>query len=1000
MIARGFDQRLPSRYWQKLDETYRQDEAEAVAYLLKELTLTEAQFLAIEDKARKIITAVRQHKLKSLSLENFLKTYALNSEEGLALMSLAEALLRIPDKATQTALIRDKIGSAAWIKHLQRSGDPFMRLASLGLAASDRLLQWGLTRKLSEPVIRKVVREAMKVLGHQFVLGETIEDALTRVKSLESYRFSYDMLGEAALTDEDATRYFTAYAKAIQALNPTSASVFANPSISVKLSALHPRYEVAQRDRVLIELAPRVLSLAKLARAKHVGLTIDAEESERLILSLEIFAQVYQDPELEGWEGLGLAVQSYQKRAPYIIDWIIELAQRGDKKIPVRLVKGAYWDAEIKRTQERGLKNYAVYTRKVYTDISYLLCAQKMLQYPDLIYSQFASHNAYTVAAIAELAEEKSYELQRLHGMGDTLFGYLGTQVTSPPCRVYAPVGVYKDLLSYLIRRLLENGASTSFIHQLVDPAVPLEHLVENPITLAKSLKTVAHPHISHPKDLLLPQRQNSKGIDLSDYPELSRIAVLKSSQVKAGMQQLTVQDCALMIDTAEKAFAAWSQRSVTERNQILHRLADLLEEHTEELIQILAEEAGKTLSDGIAEVREAVDYCRYYGNLAEHMMRDPTILSGPTGELNQLSLAPRGIFVCISPWNFPLAIFLGQVVAALATGNVVLAKPAGQAPRIAVKAVELLYKAGVPSVAVQLLFTTGSHVSEWVLNDPRIAGVAFTGSIDTARQINQALAYKPGPIVPLIAETGGINAMIVDSSALFEQVVRDVIISAFQSAGQRCSALRLLFVQEDIVDGLLQMLTGAMAELRMGDPQDITMDVGPVIDAKAQAQLELYCEELATKAKLVYRCDLPNGLSGTFVAPQVWEIKDASLLDREVFGPILHVVRYKSHELSSVINQINAKGYGLTMGVHSRIDSVIKAVRESARVGNLYVNRSMIGAVVGVQPFGGEGLSGTGPKAGGPHYLTRFVVERTFTQDTTATGGNAALLMVEEPLL
>jgi len=996
MIARGFDQRLPSRYWQKLDETYRQDEAEAVAYLLKELTLTEAKFLAIEDRARQMVIAVRQRKLKSLSLENFLKTYALNSEEGLALMSLAEALLRIPDKATQTALIRDKISSAAWIKHIQRSEDTVIRLASLGLAATDRLLQWGLTRKLSEPVIRKVVREAMKILGHQFVLGETIEDALTRAKSLESYRFSYDMLGEAALTEAEATRYFTAYAKAIQALTPTSASVFANPSISVKLSALHPRYEVIQRDRVLNELVPRVLALAKLARAKQVGLTIDAEESERLILSLEVFAHVYRDPELEGWEGLGLAVQSYQKCAPHVIDWILEQAQQAGKKIPVRLVKGAYWDAEIKRTQERGLKNYAVYTRKVYTDVSYLLCAQKMLQHADFIYPQFASHNAYTVAAIAELAEEKPYELQRLHGMGDTLFDYLNTQLTSSSCRVYAPVGVYKDLLSYLIRRLLENGASTSFVHQLVDPAIPLEHLVANPLTVAQSLKTVAHPQISHPKDLLQPQRQNSQGIDLSDYRELSRMNTLENRQVKADKGQLTVDSCLHMIDTAEKAFAAWSQRSVTERNQILHRLADLLEAHKEELIQILAEEGGKTLNDGIAEVREAADYCRYYGNLAERMMLDPTTLPGPTGELNQLSLAPRGIFVCISPWNFPLAIFLGQVVAALATGNVVLAKPAGQTPRIAMKAVELVHKAGVPPAVVQLLFTKGSHVSEWVLNDPRIAGVAFTGSIDTARHINQTLANKPGPIVPLIAETGGINAMIVDSSALFEQVVRDVIISAFQSAGQRCSALRLLFVQEDIADGLLRMLTGAMAELRIGNPQDITTDVGPVIDAKAQAQLELYCEELATKAKLIYRCSLSHEFTGTFVAPQVWEVKDASLLDREAFGPILHVVRYKSHELISVINQINAKGYGLTMSVHSRIDSVIQTVRKFARVGNLYVNRSMIGAVVGVQPFGGEGLSGTGPKAGGPHYLTRFVVERTFTQDTTATGGNASLIMLE----
>ncbi|MEI8295535.1 MAG: L-glutamate gamma-semialdehyde dehydrogenase [Alphaproteobacteria bacterium] len=986
MIIGDFNQHFFSKYWKILDETYRQDEEKAVAFLLKHLTLTDEQCVHIEDKARQTIVAVRKLKLKSLSLENFLKTYALNSEEGLALMCLAEALLRIPDTATQTALIHDKVGGASWAKNIGRSDSFVVNLASSGLAVMDKLLRWPITRKVSEPMIRKSVAHAMKVLGNQFVLGETIEGALARAKTYAAagYCFSYDMLGEAALTKEDATRYFLAYTKAIQALDASS-------SISVKLSALHPRYEVGKRGRVLEELVPRVLELAKLAKAKHVGLTIDAEESERLILSLEVFAAVYKNTELDGWEGLGLAVQSYQKRSPHVIDLIAELAQTTGRKIPVRLVKGAYWDAEIKRTQEFGLKNYAVYTRKAYTDISYLICAQKMFEASDFIYPQFASHNAYTLAAVEELAKGRPYELQRLHGMGDALFEHLLTKPSAPPCRIYAPVGVYQDLLAYLIRRLLENGASTSFVNQLLDPTISIEHLIENPITVANSVQTVAHPQIPHPKDILQPQRQNSLGIDFSDYSELARI------NAKNNVSAKPVSPNPADIDTAEGAFAAWSQTSVVARNQILHRLADLLESHAVELMQILAEEGGKTINDAMSEFREAVDFCRYYGNLAEQMMQSSTTLPGPTGELNQLSLHARGIFVCISPWNFPLAIFLGQVVAALATGNVVLAKHASQTPRIASRVVELAYEAGIPGAALQLLFVEGAYVSQYILSDPRIAGIAFTGSTSTARQINQALANKPGPIVPLIAETGGLNAMIVDSSALFEQVVRDVIASAFQSAGQRCSALRLLFIQEDVADGLLRMLAGAMAELRIGNPEDITTDVGPVIDKQAQALLELYCEEIAPKAKLIYRCPLPDDLIGDFVAPQAWEIEHSNLLDREVFGPILHVVRYKSTELMSVIEQINAKGYGLTMGVHSRIDAVIQMVRRHARVGNLYINRNIIGAVVGVQPFGGEGLSGTGPKAGGPHYLTRFVVERTFTQNTTATGGNTALLMLGE---
>lgn len=992
-----------------MDQAYRMSEEQAIQDLLASVQLTPAQIERIRANAAQLVEKVRAHKPRSMSLENFLKTYALNTEEGLALMCLAEALLRIPDAKTQTKLIRDKIGSADWAEKMGRSDSFVVNLASMGLAASDHLLHFGLekksilsnvgslTRKMSEPIIRQSVRQAMKILGYQFVLGETVDEALLRADELEKdgYRFSYDMLGEAALTAVDAERYFVAYVKSIQALAQAKGShIHERPSISIKLSALHPRYELSQRSRVLKELVTRVFELAKLAKASNVGLTIDAEESERLVLSLEVFAEIYHRPELNGWSGFGLAVQAYSKRAPYVLDWLVEQHEKSKRQIPVRLVKGAYWDSEIKRTQEKGLSDYPLFTRKICTDVSYLACAEKMFRTPEAIYPQFATHNAYTVAAIQEISDGKPFEFQRLQGMGEQLYEAV-LKNRQVHCRIYAPVGIYRDLLSYLIRRLLENGASSSFVNQLIDPQISIDQLTQNPMEQAKTIKPLSHPSIPNPRDLLRPQRMNSKGIDLSDYETLGQIeGYMTAFQLSGKPDSLTENDVRMSFDRAYAAYLSWSKKPVSERSAVLHRLADLLEEHMVELMAILSDEGGKTLPDGIAEVREAVDFCRYYGNQAEKLMGSATILPGPTGEINELSLHGRGVFVCISPWNFPLAIFLGQIVAALATGNCVLAKPAAQTTRIAQRAVELAYEAGIPQDVLQLVNIKGSQVDEWILKDPRVAGVAFTGSNEVARQINLTLAQKEGPIVPLIAETGGINAMLVDSSALFEQVVRDVITSAFQSAGQRCSALRLLFVQEDIADGLLRMLAGAMAELKFGDPKNVSTDVGPVIDASAQKMLNDYGMVLSEKASLVYCCQIPDDLqSKNFVSPQVWELKDVGDLNQEIFGPILHVVRFNSESLRHSLDQINAKGYGLTMGLHSRIDEVIQEVRQHACVGNLYVNRNMIGAVVGVQPFGGEGLSGTGPKAGGPHYLTRFVLERTFTQDTTAAGGNATLL-------
>ncbi len=1006
-------------FFLSIENKYRLNEKEAVQYFLKDPAINSAQQEGIKTVATKLIQGVRQRKPKSVSIEHFLQTHQLSSQEGLALMCLAEALLRIPDTPTKTQFIREKISTSDWKN--QEDDLFFMRLTHFGLLATNKFLNLGvgsssvvatlasLLRRFGEPVIRQIMAQAMKIMSQQFIMGETSGQALKRSKDYESkgYRYSYDMLGEGARTQKDAARYLEAYQKAIADIGLTLSDfeqdIFVRPSLSVKLSALHPRYEHAQQQRVLEELVPILLDLCQRAQQVGIGLTIDAEESERLVLSLKIIEAVFTHPDLKHWEGLGLAVQAYQKRASFVIDWLISLAEDQQKRISIRLVKGAYWDSEIKRTQERGLSDYAVYTQKVYTDISYLHCAKQLLKATPWVYPQFATHNAYTVAAIYHLAKElevKDYEFQRLQGMGEALYQQVTEQAEyNIPCRIYAPVGAHKDLLAYLVRRLLENGANSSFVNQIHDPHYSIDSLTLNPFEQAKILGGHSHPKIPLPKDLLLPHRLNSAGVDLSDDSTVKDLqdAIQKVSLPALSQAEGSETYLYRSLDTAQQAFIKWSKTPVEHRAQCLERLAGSLHQNQSRLIAFLVKEAGRTIKDAVAEVREAIDFCYYYANQARFYQSAPLALAGPTGELNQLSYHGRGVFVCISPWNFPLAIFLGQVVAALVTGNTVLAKPAGQTPLVAQFAVELAHKAGIPPQALQLITVPGSHLSETILLDSRLGGVVFTGSTETAHHINRILAQKPGPIVPLIAETGGINAMVVDSSALWEQVVDDVITSAFQSAGQRCSCLRLLLLQHEVADGILEMLKGAMAELRLGDPSLLCHDIGPVIDAAAKKALSDYTlslEQSPEKATLLYRYEMPDSLKeGNYFPPQIWQLSSVKDLNQEIFGPILHVVRYRSEHLDQVLNELNHKNYALTLGIHTRLETTIQQIYSQARAGNIYVNRNMIGAVVGVQPFGGHGLSGTGPKAGGPNYLVRFMTEVTFTQDITAAGGNASLL-------
>jgi RHH-type proline utilization regulon transcriptional repressor/proline dehydrogenase/delta 1-pyrroline-5-carboxylate dehydrogenase len=1027
---------------QALRAAYRADEAATVERNLAAAEVSPAVQSRIEAAARRLVVEARKRRHGGGGIDVFLSEYRLSSQEGIALLCLAEALLRIPDAATVDRLIRDKLAPADWARHLGHSQSLFVNASTWALMLTGRLVQepathdWGavlhrLVTRSGEPMVRQAVTSAIRILARQFVMGRTMDEALKRARPAEKqgYRHSYDMLGEAARTAADAERYFQRYREAIAAIGARAkGDVFAAPGLSVKLSALHPRYEESQRDRVLRELLPRALALAQEAKAAGIGLTIDAEEADRLELSLDILAALAGDASLAGWNGLGLAVQAYQKRALPLIDWLADLARRSGRRLPVRLVKGAYWDSEVKRSQERGLPGYPVFTRKLATDVSYIACVKRLLADPAAFFPQFATHNAHTVAAVRILAgRSREFEFQRLHGMGEALYD----QIVSPelPCRVYAPVGGHEDLLAYLVRRLLENGANTSFVNRLVDDAAPVEEIVADPAERLALLRTKPHPRIPLPRDLFGAERKNSRGLDLSDRDTLGTLrealaaaassawtaAPIVAGAERAGRVQelrdpadrrrvvgtVVEADDAAATDALGAAAAIaddWARTPAAERAAALDRAADLFEARLPAFVALIVREGGRIIPDALSEVREAVDHCRYYAARARAEFAAPMALPGPTGERNQLALAGRGVFLCISPWNFPLAIFTGQIAAALAAGNAVLAKPAEATPLVAAAAVRVLHEAGIPMAALHLLPGDGPRLGARLLADERVAGVAFTGSTETARGIAQTLAARSGPLVPLIAETGGQNALIADSSALPEQLVADILTAAFDSAGQRCSALRVLFVQDVVADRVLAMLEGAMRELAIGDPGLLATDVGPLIDDAARTELEAHDKRMRREGRLIHQCALPPGTEhGSFFAPRAFEIPSLRLLQREVFGPILHVLRWQGDRLDDVLAAIAATGYGLTLGIHSRIDETVNYITARARVGNMYVNRSQIGAVVGVQPFGGERLSGTGPKTGGPHYLHGFATERTLSVDTTAAGGNASLLSLKD---
>ncbi|MFQ6549508.1 L-glutamate gamma-semialdehyde dehydrogenase [Aestuariibius sp. 2305UL40-4] len=965
----------------------------------------------IDRDARALIEGIRARAGRIGGLEDFLRDHGLSTKEGLALMVMAEALLRVPDAATQDALIADKIGAGDWT-HADHADTLFVNAATWGLGLSTRIVRPGETpegilsstvRRIGGPAVRQGVRQAMRYLGHQFVLGRTIEEALKRARPLqaEGYRFSYDMLGEGARTRADADRYAQSYADAIDHIGASARGALPDrPGISVKLSALHPRYEPRNRDAVLAELVPTVLHLARAAKSHDLNFTVDAEEQDRLELSLDVIAAVFSDPTLRGWDGFGLAIQAYAKRALHVVNWCADLAAAKGARMMIRLVKGAYWDTEVKRAQVEGAHDFPVFTRKPATDVSYLACADALLDRRDVIYPQFATHNALTVATILDMAKARpgdnrgGFEFQRLHGMGEDLYHQIsegaGVGEAGPiPCRIYAPVGGHRDLLAYLVRRLLENGANSSFVAQAGDRAIPVSELLERPSDALRD-HAPRHPQIPLPKDIFRP-RKNSAGIEFGHRAELDPItAAMQAAPAPQAPPEATPADANRAMETLAKAFPAWRDTPVEDRAAILETAADALEDDRAQLMSILAREAGKTIDDGIAEIREAADFLRYYAAEARRIMVT-TPLPGPAGEENVHTLTGRGPFVAIAPWNFPLAIFLGQVAAALATGNTVAAKPAPQTPAIAKAAIDILHKAGVPKDALHLV-PGGTETGAALTSHPDTAGVVFTGSTATAKAIQRALAASDGPIVPLIAETGGVNAMIADATALPEQVADDVTASAFRSAGQRCSACRILYVQEDVADRILTMITGAAATLRMGDPLDPATDIGPVIDQPALDRLKAHVAHW--QDRLHWQADAPGGL---FMPPTILDLRPDDRLTEEIFGPILHVKRYAAADLDKVIEEINATGYGLTFAIHSRIEAKIAKVLGRIEAGNLYVNRNQIGAIVGSQPFGGRGLSGTGPKAGGPLYLTRFVEERVTSTDTTAAGGNASLIALSD---
>ncbi|HEY8191921.1 MAG TPA: bifunctional proline dehydrogenase/L-glutamate gamma-semialdehyde dehydrogenase PutA [Alphaproteobacteria bacterium] len=1009
------------------------DETACVQALLDDLPWDKARQERVDRAARDFVTRVRGAKRKTGELESFLRQYGLDTEEGLALMTLAEALLRIPDAHTADLLIRDKMAAAEWLSKQGGSSDMLVKAAGFGLSLVSKTLD-SVVGKLGEPVIRKAMVEAMRMMGRQFVLGRTIEEAVKNGRDYEKkgYRLSYDMLGEGARTAEDAENYFEIYRYAITQLAALPQDAKIRPGISVKLSALHPRYEFRHANTCVPEMIDRLAQLARLAANGNIAMTVDAEEVDRLETSLQIIGAVAADKSLNSWEGFGLAIQAYSKRCFALVDHLVEMAAANRRRLQVRLVKGAYWDTEVKRAQVLSLPEYPVFTRKSNTDLSYIACARKMLAQRDTLYPMFATHNAHTVAAVMELAgnNRNGFEFQRLHGMGETLHDLVLTDGIAP-VSVYAPCGSHENLLPYLVRRLLENGANSSFVNKLLDPGTPLDEIVSDPVADARAHKEKRHPRIGLPRNLYGASRINSEGIDVTEKttldPLLSDMKATTGKQYEAAaviggqvhrsgerreilnpadndeivghVREITDKHVAMAFDAAKKGYAEWNATPAGERADALEVFASLMEKHRAELMGLCAREAGKTVDDALAEVREAVDFCRYYAQRGrEDFSAEGLRLPGPTGERNILTQHGRGVFVCISPWNFPLAIFVGQVTAALMAGNAVIAKPASPTPLIAMRAVELMVEAGVHPYAINFI-PGGGRIGGMLVAHPDVAGVAFTGSTEVAWQINRTLAAKDGPIVPLIAETGGQNAMIADSSALPEQVVDDVIVSAFRSAGQRCSALRVLYVQEDNADKIIAMLKGAMAQQVIGDPLDISSDIGPAIDVASRAALERHRQWLDTNGKLIAAVPLDEKFknAGSFFAPCAYEIGSIRELEREVFGPVLHVVRFRAQDIDKVIADINSSGYGLTFGLHTRIGSVMKRVTGAVRAGNAYVNRAMIGAVVGVQPFGGQGLSGTGPKAGGPHYLPRFATERVTSTDTTRQGGNATLISLGE---
>ena len=1034
-----FEQILNSKYL---------PEEDVVSELLAVNEVNDEGLEEIESQAADLVNRFRDQPDKHSMLDAFLQEYGLSNKEGVALMCLAEALLRVPDVSTRDDLIADKIAPGDWASHLGNADTLLVNVSTWGLMLTGRVTSMGkewavkpanfigrLTNRLGEPVIRRAVARAMKILGGEFVLGETIDEAVRRGEKLFTKKqiYSFDMLGEGARTFNDADRYFQSYMDAIQrsAAMGEAGNVLARSGVSIKLSAIYPRYEYAKRKQVIAYIGCKLLKLAQAAAAGNVKLTVDAEEADRLELSLEVFEYVARALDLKSWSGFGLAVQAYGKRARYVISWIASLGEELGCRFMVRLVKGAYWDAEIKHAQELGLPDFTVFTRKSSTDLSYLVCAQDMLARSNVLFCQFATHNAHTIAAIMHIGREKvdAFEFQRLHGMGEAIYSVAEDYYSSfPVVRVYAPVGGHKDLLAYLVRRLLENGANSSFVNRFMDKNVAANDVVMDPVRVTRNLTTISHEKIAKPESIFSMSRLNSKGLDLTSplsmnalleaqetvYAEKFSVHSLiegvedtsnrenlvinpaQSADVLGRSADINLVTIPKVFETAEAAQSKWDELGGAARARILYKAADLLEQRTYRLMAILTREAGKTHDDAIAEVREAVDFCRYYGRRAELEFTSAEILPGPSGEDNSLMLRGRGVFVAISPWNFPLAIFIGQTVAALAAGNSVLTKPAPQTPIIAFEAVNILYEAGVPRAVLQLILGDGLTGAALV-EHPKVAGVAFTGSTQTAKIIHRSLAEKDGAIVPLIAETGGQNVMFVDSTALLEQVTDDVIQSAFKSAGQRCSALRVLYLQEDIADVALKMIRGAMDALTIGDPRHIETDIGPIIDETAVSALEAHVSDFKSKDRPFFQTDEVEGsASGNYVRPCLFEISDISELKKEHFGPILHVIRYKTESLEDTIHSAFSTGYGLTLGIHTRMESRWVDIFKKAPVGNTYVNRNTTGAVVGSQPFGGQGLSGTGFKAGGPRYLYKFATEKTLSVNTMASGGNTELLTLE----